>query len=170
MEFAKETKCFNGKGDVNAFIKKIELLSSLKGYTGEKAAQALASKLEPPAFNVYMRMSEDDQKDVTKIKTELKNQYEKGNMDREEAQSLLSSRIKKCEESVQDYAFDLKRLATLAYPNFSSANCEQITKDYFVKGLDTDMQLRIRSLEKFADSDLKTVVDETVRLELGIII
>ena len=68
MDDCKGTKSFNGKGDVNSFITKIGLLISLKGYEGEKAAQAMASKLEQPAFNV---MSADDQKDIDKLKTEL---------------------------------------------------------------------------------------------------
>ena len=72
MDIVKGTKSFDGKGDVNAFIKKMELLISLKGFEGEKAAQAMASKLEQPAFNVYIRMSEEDQKDVEKLKAELK--------------------------------------------------------------------------------------------------
>lgn len=167
MDDCKGTKSFSGKGDVNAFIKKMELLIALKGYEGEKAAQAMASKLEQPAFNVYLRMTDADQKDIEKLKTELKKQYEKGNINREEAQTLLSTRLKKADESIKDYAFELKRLAALAYPKFNAENCNQITKDFFVKGLDTDMQLMIKSLEKFADSTLDMVVEETVRLELA---
>ena len=49
-----KVKCFDGTGDVNVFLEKVSLHSSLKGYDGEKAAQNLASKLEGLAFDVYM--------------------------------------------------------------------------------------------------------------------
>ena len=95
---------FDGKGDVNAFIKKMELYIALKENTGEKAAQALASHLMLPAFNVYMRMTVGDQKDVEKIKKELREQYEVGKINREEAQSLLNLRVRKDGEALRDYA------------------------------------------------------------------
>ena len=87
MEKSKRYDRFDGKGDVNVFIKKMELLIALKGYEGEKAAQAMASYLEQPAFNVYLHMTPDDQKDIAKLKTELKKQFEVGQINREEAQS-----------------------------------------------------------------------------------
>ena len=75
---------FDGKGDVSVFIKTMELLIAMKGNENEKAARTMASHLELPAFNAYLRMSADDQKDVEKLKLELKKQYEVGNVNREE--------------------------------------------------------------------------------------
>ena len=49
--------CFTGNADVQAFLTKVEIHAALKGYTGEKLAQALASKLEGPAFDVYLRLA-----------------------------------------------------------------------------------------------------------------
>ena len=91
MASSKKVEYFDGKGDVNAFIVKVELYNKLKKYVGEDAAVSLASRLQEPAFNVYLRMSEEDRKDVEKVKAELKKQYEVGNRDREEALQLLSS-------------------------------------------------------------------------------
>ena len=47
-------KSFNGSGKVREFITEVELQSSLKGYTGLKAAQKITSRLDGPAFDVYM--------------------------------------------------------------------------------------------------------------------
>ena len=77
MEKSSKRDRFDGKGDVNAFIKKMELYIALKEYTGVKAAQALASNLDLPAFNVYLRMSDDDQKDVEKLKEALKQRLDR---------------------------------------------------------------------------------------------
>ena len=145
----------------------MELLIAMKEYQGEKAAQAVARHLELPAFNVYLRMSADDQKDVEKLKTELKKQYEVGKINREEAQSLLNLRIRKDSETIKDYAFEIKRLAGLAYPTFSTANVDIITKDFFIKGLHAEMQLQIKSLEKILTATTDALIEEAVRLELA---
>ena len=67
---------FDGKGDVNIFIFRIESHIKVKKLEGEDAAILLASRLEEPAFNVYMHLSTDDKKDVEKIKKELRGQYQ----------------------------------------------------------------------------------------------
>ena len=66
-----KVKCFDGTCDVNDFLEKVSLHSSLKGYDGEIAAQNLASKLEGRALDVYMRLSTDDTKKLDKIQSEL---------------------------------------------------------------------------------------------------
>ena len=71
MAASNKLPVFNGKGDVNAFIVKMGLHIALKKVDNEEAAMTLASRLEEPAFNVYMRLSTADQKDIEKIKTAL---------------------------------------------------------------------------------------------------
>ena len=80
-----KVKCFHGNGDVNVFIEKVSLHSSLKWYEGEEAAQNLASKLKGHAFDVYMRLSADDKKTPDKIELESWKELESGNSDREAA-------------------------------------------------------------------------------------
>ena len=59
MESTK-LKNFNGTGNVQELITKEELQSSLKGYTKKSTkvlkmrAQHIASRLEGPAFDVYL--------------------------------------------------------------------------------------------------------------------
>ena len=117
MAASKKVEYFTGKGDVNAFLVKVELYNKLKKYEGEDAAASLASRLQEPAFNVYLRMSEDDRKDIEKIKTELKKQYEVGNSDREEALQLLSAAERMHDETAKDFSYRIKQLVKLAYPS-----------------------------------------------------
>ena len=51
---------FNGNGNIAEFIAKVELYSALKEYDDEKHAQNLASRLEGPIFDVYLRLDQDD--------------------------------------------------------------------------------------------------------------
>ena len=158
---------FNGTGDVRSFITKVELYSSLKSYTGEKCAQALASKLEGPAFDVYLRLTSEDRKDVNKITAELLKEFERGRRNREEALSELSKRKRETGESTQYFAYKILELVKLAYPEFESKIQETIARDYFVNGLHVDMQVALKSLEKFANKKLNEIADEATRLELA---
>ena len=158
---------FNRTGDVRSFITKAELYSSLKNYTGEKCAQALASKLEGPAFDVYLRLSSEDRKDANKITAELLKEFERGRRDREEALSELSKCKREVGESAQNFAYKILELVKLAYPTFESKTQETISRDYFVNGLHVDMQVALKSLQAFENKTLNELADETTRLELA---
>ena len=160
-------KVFNGEGNVKEFIVKVELHSSLKGYTGEKCAQDLASRLDGPAFDVYMRLSTEDRKKVDKIKEELLKEFEKGQLNREEAIFELSNRPQRQGESPQTYAYKLVELVKLAYPTFNDETRATLAKDYFVRGLHPEMQIALKSMEKFATKDIQALASETTRLQLA---
>lgn len=167
MESTKKVTAFNGKGDVNVFLTKIDLYNQLKGYDGETAAVSLASRLEEPAINVYMRMSVEDRKDITKIRAELRKQYELGNADREQALSLLGVVQRKEDEAAKDFGYRIKELVKLAYPKFDDASKQVHEKDAFVKGCHPDMQMKLKTLENFADLDMNAIIDNAVRLEVA---
>ena len=99
---------FDGSGDVKAFIIKVELVASLKGYTGEKLAAALANKLKGAALDLYMRLSDDDKKSEPIIKGELFKEFERGNRDREVALSELLIRSRNNGEPAQTFAFKIE--------------------------------------------------------------
>ena len=63
---ASKSKCadYDGKGDINVFLPKVELVTAIKGHTNERKAQFVASKLPGPAFDVYMRLTEDDKRET----------------------------------------------------------------------------------------------------------
>ena len=53
---------FNGIEDVEKVNAKVELHSAIKDYDGEKATSYLAERLEGPAFDVYMRLPNEDRR------------------------------------------------------------------------------------------------------------
>ena len=128
-------KSFYGSGKVREFITKVELQSSLKGYTGLKAAQNIASRLEGPAFDVYMRLPEDDKKDAEKIKQELLAEFEKGQLNREEAIQELAKRTRQSDESAQNFAYKVIELVKSAYHSIDDETRGTIANDYFVRWL-----------------------------------
>ena len=162
-----KVKCSDGTGDVNVFVEKVSLHSSLKGYDGEKAAQNLASKLEGRAFDVYMRLSTADKKDANKIKSELLKEFESGNLDREAAIVELNNRRRKSDESAQTFAYKIIELVKLAYPSFDDSTRKTIAKDYFMKGVHPKMQISLKSLPSFTDADIDKLATETMRLQIA---
>ncbi len=160
-------KGFDGTGDVNVFIEKVALYSSLKGYDGEKAAQNLASKLEGRAFDVYLRLSTVDRKDASKIKSELLKEFETGNLDREAAIVELNNRRRKSDESAQTFAYKIIELVKLAYPSFDDSVRKTIAKDYFLKGVHPKMQIALKSLPSFIDANIDKLATETMRLQIA---
>ena len=85
-------KCYDGSGDGKDVLTKVELEVAIKSYADEKKAQYAARKFVSPAFDVYLRLSDADKKDFGKLKEELLKEFEKGQLNRDEAIHLLSSR------------------------------------------------------------------------------
>ena len=160
-------KVYDGTHDVRKFVAKVELEASLKNHADEKKAQYIASKLVGHAMDVYLRMSTEDQKDPEKVKTELLKEFERGQLNREEAIAELDGRKRLPKESADTYAFKIIELVKLAYPTFADAVRQSLAKDYFVRGLSSELRLAVKSVQDFADMDVKRVAQEAVRLELA---
>jgi len=162
-----KSKSYDGTGDVKVFLEKVSLSSALKEYEGEKAAQNLASRLEGRAFDVYMRLSADDKKDVKKIELELLIEFEKGKQNREAAIQELNNRKQHQGESALTFAYKVLELVKLSYPTFNETTRKIIAKDYFVRGLHPEMQLALKALPTFEETDINKLASETTRLQLA---
>ena len=167
MDNKKVKIVFDGSTNVCNFLAKVELEASLKDYADEKKANFLASRLSGPAFDVYMRLTAENKKNFDEIKKELKKEFERGQLNREEALSVLSNRTRDPKESPHTFAYKLTELVKLAYPNFNDETRQTIAKDYFMKGVYPDMQVALKSRATFANDDITTLASETVRLALA---
>ena len=135
MDNKNAYKHYDGATDVRKFVTKVELEASLKNHDGEKKAQYMASKLVGHAMDVYMRMSDDDKKDPDKLKAELLKEFERGQLNREEAIAELDTRKRGEKESAENFAFKIIELVKLAYPSFTDDVRQSLAKDFFVRGL-----------------------------------
>ena len=105
---------FDGKGDVKTFLEKVKLYAAIKEYSEEKHAQVLGSNLNSPAFEVYMRLSDEDKKKPDKIRDELLKEFDRGVVNREEAIHLLNTTSIRTSESCSAFSYRLKELVKLA--------------------------------------------------------
>ena len=105
-------------------------------------------------------MSDDDKKDITKLKKELLTEFE-------EAVQELGERVRKNDESSQTYAYKIIELVKLAYLSLNEETRGTIGNYYFVRELHPAVKIVLKSSEKFATNDMKTLATEVTRLELA---
>ena len=112
-------------------------------------------------------MSDADQKDPEKVKAELLKEFERGQLNREEAITELDHRKRLADESAETFAHKVTELVKLAYPTFADDVRRALAKDYYVRGLSSELQLAVKSIKGFTEMTVKNVAEETVRLELA---
>ena len=112
LKMNSKIKSFDGTGNVKVFLEKVSIHSSLKGYEDEECSQNIASRLEGRAFDVYMRLGNEDKKNPDKVKEELLKEFERGKQDRELAIHELNNRMRNTDESVQTFAYKIQELVT----------------------------------------------------------
>ena len=116
---------------------------------------------------MYLRLDQDDRKNVNKLKDELLKEFERGRLNREEAVCTLWKQFREQGDSAHTYAYKIKELVNLAYPDLENAAQATLAKDQFVRGLHADMQIALKCMENFKDCDITALADHTVRLELA---
>ena len=94
-------------------------------------------------------------------------EFEKGQLNREEAIQELPKRSRAKGESAQTFAYKIVELVKLAYLTIEDGTRGTIAKDCFVRGLHADMQIALKSNEKFASTDIKALATEVTRLEIA---
>lgn len=101
-------RCYDGTGDVVAWLKKAKLVASLMEI--KDVASFIPLYLEGDAMALYLEMSEEDQKKVEKIESRLKEAFAQG---RFEAYGKLKG-LRWTGEQVDVFANEVRRLAGLA--------------------------------------------------------
>ena len=103
----KVLEVFNGNGNGNTFIEKVNIYAAFKGHENEKKAQLVASYLDGAAFDVYMRLSADEKKNPDTIKDELLKEFQRSQLNRKAAIHELNNRILHPTESLAAYSYKL---------------------------------------------------------------
>ena len=145
---------FDGSVDVTSFVEKVELIAKLKGHTDEKEAIFIGSKLRGSAFDVYRRLTDEEKENPETIKSNLLKEFCREERNHEEA---LSASMKGCRlptETPQRFAYHILKLVGLAYSTLDANTQNTIARDYFMKGLSTELQVAIKSITGFSDIDL----------------
>ena len=158
---------FDGTGDVQSFVEKVDLIARLKKHEDEEKAVFIGSKLGGPAFDVYRRLTAAEKKDPEVLKTNLLREFCREERNREEALDALMRGSRKSGETPQAYAYRVLKLVSLAYSTLSAANREIIAKDYFLSGLSSELRTGVKSRHGFATMNVTQLCDAAVTLEIA---
>ena len=160
-------KTFTGDGNLIVWLKKMDVWCALKGYRSEKMALAMASRLDGPDFECYVRMTDEDQQQPDQIVSSLRREFIRAERDRETAIHDLSQRQWRTGESPAAFAYELSRLTKLVYPEFGDLAQQTIARDTFIKGLPSEIQVELRKDTSTNTKSVQDLAAEVVRLQLA---
>ena len=123
-----------------------------------KHTQLLASHLNPPAFDVYRGLSDAEKSRPAVITKELLKEFEKVEVNRDEALYKLNNHTLLYSESVDTFAYKILDLVKLAYRDFADTVRATIAREYFVKALSPEMQITLKSIPDFAGKTIQQLV------------
>ena len=159
---------FGGYDDLLVFLDRVTVWSQLKGFSGEKKAFALASRLEGAAFDNYRRLSVDDKTSFDAIVSSLKREFLRGGADR--MQAVTDLRLRKwavTAESVGAFGHDVQRLVRLSYPSFDVDSVTTVARDAFLEGLPHEFQVQLRLSGDTALKSVAELSEEVHRLQIA---
>ncbi|PRD34036.1 UNVERIFIED_CONTAM: hypothetical protein NCL1_15829 [Trichonephila clavipes] len=130
-------------------VKACQLLASLRG----EAAEALQTLTDTELLNLKSLYNALDLWFTQKVSKDF-------------ARLQMKTRHQKPEESLQEYAFEMQWLTTLAFSDFSANVREMICLEYFVHGLkDEEIQMAVRMADI---KDLKSALLYALKVETAI--
>lgn len=135
---------FGGEAPWDAYKLQFEMLAEINRWSDGEKATFLAVNLRGPALTVLTNLPPEGRRTYTTLVAALDKRF--GMAHQTELNRMkLRSRMRKPEESLQELAGDVERLAHLAYPDAADDMLEIIVKDQFLDALrDDDLRLRIR--------------------------
>lgn len=141
-------RMYNGDGDVVEWLNKFELVVTLRDI--KEPATVVPLFLEGSAFSIYNELSDSHKKSYESIKKAL---IEAFSLNPFQAYEQLTKRVW-CDESVDVYLADLRKLARLA-----GVSSDTLLIRAFIVGLPSVVSRELRAVSKIDSLSLKDIVD-----------
>lgn len=125
---------FNGSEDWNVFVGPFERMARKKGWTDEERLDRLHERLRGPAVAFVMTLPENIREDYARLTEQLKQRFGK-HIPTSTARRQLSELRQGKEASLGEFAEEVRRLVTLAYPNCTMELQDEFAAEAFLKGL-----------------------------------
>ena len=142
-----KVECFlrpfrGGRDDLSEFWAKFSVVADLQKWdSDEKKMANLPLYLEGEAFTVWNEMAAADKKKPADVKAKLTAAF---GMAPDQAYSMFTSRILRGDESVDNFAADLKRLLTLSGEQVDADGKNKIVIGQFLSGLPSQFAKELR--------------------------
>ena len=133
---------FDGKSQWEPYIAQFEIVAGINQWNVEQKGNYLATSLKGSNLSLLGNIPSDTRQDYKKLVTALESRF--GSVHQQELyRSKFKSRLRRREESLQELAEDLERLARLAYPSAPEEMKDLLAKEQFIDAiLDGDTRLR----------------------------
>ena len=135
---------YDGNSPWDAYKLQFEMLAEVNKWIDDEKATFLAISLRGPALTVLTNLPPERRHSYAGLVAALDKRF--GTAHQTELNRMkLRCRTRKREESLQELAEDVERLAHLAYPEAADDMLEVLVKDHFLDAQqDEDVRLRIR--------------------------
>lgn len=135
---------FGGDAPWDAYKLQFEMLAEINKWSDEEKASFLAISLRGPALTVLTNLPPEGRRTYTVLVAALDKRF--GTAHQTELNRMkLRNRMRKSDESLQELAGDVERLARLAYPDATDDMLDIIVRDQFLDAFrDEDLRLRVR--------------------------
>ena len=141
---------------------RFEVIATANGWDNARQLAVLPSYLTQYAFQVYEELPGASKEDLKLMKDGLKAKLSAG--DRQMVWRLQFRATKRNPgESLDAYAFRLRKLVCRAYPTLTPADQDLINKEQFIIGLGSGMQFNLLKLKD--DASMADVIDTAKRFE-----
>lgn len=152
-------RCFDGTGDVVAWLKKAKLVAKLMEITD--VASFIPLYLEGDAMALYLEMTEADQTKVEKIENRLKEAFAQGKF---EAYGKLKG-LRWKGEQVDVFANEIRRLAGLA--GWKGEGLELAVKLAFITGFPDRVSVELKQIQDIDTMSVSALITKARVLVSG---
>ncbi len=124
---------FDGSGDWESFLVPFERQARKYGWSGDYRVDCLYGCLRGPAIKYVCSLPEHIREDYTLLKEQLTQRF--GQRDPPTTIRRKLGELRQLKESAAEFAEEVQRLITLAYPGVELDLQDQLATDFFLKGL-----------------------------------
>ena len=135
---------FDGKSQWEPYIAQFEIVAGMNQWNDEQKGNYLATSLKGSALSLLGNLPSDTSQDYKALVTALESRF--GSAHQQELhRSKFKSRLRRRDESLQELAENLERLAMLAYPSAPEEMKDLLAKEQLIDAiLDGDTRLRLK--------------------------
>ncbi len=124
---------FDGSGDWESFLVPFEWQARKYGWSGDYRVDCLYGCLRGPAIKYVCSLPEHIREDYTLLKEQLTQRF--GQRDPPTTIRRKLGELRQLKESAAEFAEEVQRLITLAYPGVELDLQDQLATDFFLKGV-----------------------------------
>jgi len=153
---------FDGSSDWDAYLVQFKIVAEANGWSLDEKRVQLISKLEGEAARILARLCPTDQGDLFAITQALSRRFSSTGPD-SYFMNLLSQRVQKPGETVQQLADEIESLAIRAFPNADSYTFQSLGMYHFINALESATVRQ--ELRKNRPRTLNAAVGRAIELE-----